>query len=143
MLLCESGRGSRLDSVSSLHAANKLNDGAMKHTTKPGSADSFMVLIACEFSGAVREAFRSRGFDAYSVDIISALDGSPFHITDRIEKVLEQKRRWDLGIFFPTCRYLTNSGVKHLYECKKCGHAPHTANCKRKNCGCMKCASIR
>jgi hypothetical protein len=46
------------------------------------------VLIACEFSGAVREAFRALGHDAWSCDLLEAEDGSPFHIQGDVSKVL-------------------------------------------------------
>jgi hypothetical protein len=39
------------------------------------------VLIACEYSGKVREAFRELGHDAYSCDLLPADDGSPYHYT--------------------------------------------------------------
>jgi hypothetical protein len=38
------------------------------------------VLIGCEFSGVMREAFRARGHNAYSNDLLPAADNSPFHI---------------------------------------------------------------
>ena len=38
------------------------------------------ILIACEFSGVVRRAFTSRGFDAWSCDLLPAEDGSNRHI---------------------------------------------------------------
>jgi hypothetical protein len=40
------------------------------------------VLIACEFSGVVRRAFRAKGHDAWSCDLLPAEDGSEFHIQD-------------------------------------------------------------
>lgn len=72
------------------------------------------VLIGCEFSGVVREAFRRRGHDAWSCDLLPAEDGSPFHIQGDVLDVMED--RWDLGIFHPHCTYLTNSGVRWLYS---------------------------
>ena len=38
------------------------------------------ILIACEFSGKVREAFRKRGFEAWSCDLLPAEDNSKYHI---------------------------------------------------------------
>lgn len=72
------------------------------------------VLIGCEFSGVVRQAFRLRGHDAWSCDLRPALDASPFHIHGTVLKHLDKS--WDLGIFHPPCTYLTNAGVKHLYD---------------------------
>lgn len=67
------------------------------------------VLVACEFSGVVRRAFRARGHEAYSCDILPALDRSPYHIWKDVTPVL--KEEWDLVIAHPPCTYLCNSGV--------------------------------
>lgn len=72
------------------------------------------VLIGCEFSGIVREAFRAKGHDAWSCDILSAEDNSPFHYQQDVLTLLD--KNWDLGIFHPPCTYLTNAGVRHLHE---------------------------
>lgn len=66
------------------------------------------VLIGCEFSGRVREAFRARGHDAWSCDLQPAEDGSPYHVQDDVLRVLD--RRWNLFIVHPDCTYLTVSG---------------------------------
>lgn len=66
-------------------------------------------LIGCEFSGRVREAFRSRGHDAWSCDIEPAEDGSPHHYQVDLREVLD-RYRWDLFIAHPPCTYLTVSG---------------------------------
>lgn len=71
------------------------------------------VLIGCECSGAVRRAFRARGHEAWSCDFKPAEDGSPYHIQGNVLDALCDD--WDIGIFHPTCRYLANSGSKHLY----------------------------
>jgi hypothetical protein len=41
------------------------------------------ILVACEYSGAVRRAFRERGHDAWSCDLLPAEDGSEHHIQDK------------------------------------------------------------
>ncbi len=46
------------------------------------------VLVACEFTGIVREAFRKQGFNAYSCDIIPAEDNSPYHIQCDVREIL-------------------------------------------------------
>lgn len=70
------------------------------------------VLIACEFSGVVREQFRRRGHDAVSCDILpSARPGK--HIQDDVRAIINDG--WDLMIAHPPCTYLANSGNKHLY----------------------------
>jgi len=70
------------------------------------------VLIKGEFSGVVREAFRRRGHDAWSNDLLPAEDGSQYHILGNYEEV---EGDWDLGIYHPPCTFLCNSGVKWLY----------------------------
>lgn len=47
------------------------------------------VLVACEFSGSVREAFRARGFHAWSCDLLPADDGSPFHYQGDVRDLLD------------------------------------------------------
>lgn len=68
------------------------------------------VLIACEHSGTVREAFRARGHDAYSCDLLPASDNSPNHIQCNVLALLP--RGWDLLIAHPPCTYLTNSAAR-------------------------------
>lgn len=67
------------------------------------------VLVACEFSGVVREAFRKRGHDAWSCDLLPSDDNSEFHIQGDVLK--ELGKGWDLMIAHPPCTYLCNSGV--------------------------------
>lgn len=68
------------------------------------------VLVGCELSGVVREAFRARGHDAWSCDLEPADDKSPFHIQGDVLDILHDWP-WDLGIFHPPCTYLTVSGL--------------------------------
>ena len=70
------------------------------------------VLIACEFSGTVREAFANKGHDAWSCDILAADDDGK-HIQDDVLNHLDKK--WDLMIAHPPCTYLSNAGARHLY----------------------------
>jgi hypothetical protein len=73
------------------------------------------VLIACEFSGVVRRAFRERGHDAWSCDLLPAEDGDEHHIQGRAEEVAYDRLcKWDLMIAHPPCTRLTNSGVRWL-----------------------------
>lgn len=70
------------------------------------------VLIACEFSGIVREAFKAKGHDAWSCDLLDTeIPGQ--HLWEDVESVLG--KRWDLIIAHPPCTYLTNSGVRWLH----------------------------
>ena len=68
------------------------------------------VLIGCEFSGVVRQAFRDRGHDAWSCDLLPAEDGSQFHIQDDVRDVLDAG--WSLAIFHPPCTHLAVSGAR-------------------------------
>lgn len=90
------------------------------------------VLIACEFSGVVRQAFRAKGHDAWSCDLLPAADGSDKfpaythgtgHLQTDVLKILEGLHKhfvccppapWDLMIAHPPCTYLCNSGVRWL-----------------------------
>ena len=67
------------------------------------------VLIACEFSGIVREAFRKRGHDAVSCDLLPTEVEGP-HIQDDV--LLHLDEGWDLMIAHPPCTYLTCTGNK-------------------------------
>jgi hypothetical protein len=68
------------------------------------------VLIGCEESGEVRRAFRARGHDAWSCDLIPAADGSEHHFQEDVVSVAYLEGPWDLGIFHPPCTYLSRSG---------------------------------
>lgn len=71
------------------------------------------VLVACEFSGTVRRAFRNLGHDAWSCDLLPAEDDSEYHFHGDIFDVLEDESIpiWDLMIAHPPCTYLTVSGL--------------------------------
>ena len=73
------------------------------------------VLVGCERSGVIREAFRKRGHDAYSCDLVPSDDGSPFHLQMDVRIALSERGPWDLFIAHPECRFLANSGVLRLY----------------------------
>lgn len=67
------------------------------------------VLVACEFSGVVRDAFARRGWDAWSCDLLaSETDGQ--HIQGDVRRHLRDG--WDLMIAHPSCRYLAVSGAR-------------------------------
>jgi len=71
------------------------------------------VLVACEFSGTVRNAFAARGHDAWSCDLLPSDDGSNRHITGDATAILDQG--WDLlMVAHPPCTRLCNSGVRWL-----------------------------
>jgi hypothetical protein len=66
------------------------------------------VLVACEYSGAVRDAFRALGHDAMSCDLLPTDAPGPHHTGD-VMPLLEQS--WDIVIAFPPCTYLCSSGM--------------------------------
>lgn len=78
-------------------------------------ADAFRVLVACEFSATVRDAFRSRGFSAWSCDLLPCEGDPTWHFQDSVLHVLARDPWWDLVIAHPPCTYLTYAGAKHLY----------------------------
>ena len=78
------------------------------------------VLIACEESQAVCVAFRERGHEAYSCDILPCSGGHPeWHIQDDVLAHLNDG--WDMMIAFPPCTHLAVSGARHFEEKRKDG----------------------
>lgn len=78
------------------------------------------ILVACEFSGVVREAFRRRGHDAWSCDLLPAEDGSRYHYQGDVSEIIKEdidpsggvwSYWWDLMIAHPPCQYLSSSGL--------------------------------
>lgn len=91
------------------------------------------VLVACEESQRVCSAFRAKGHEAYSADMIEPSGGHPeWHIKGDVLKVIngrckfttldgtehELEGRWDLIIGHPPCTYLSNAGACRLYPKK-------------------------
>ena len=70
------------------------------------------VLVACEYSGTVRNAFLQRGHDAWSCDLLPSEDNSSRHIIGDALDLLGDG--WDLLIAHPPCTRLCNSGVRWL-----------------------------
>lgn len=71
------------------------------------------VLVACEYSGAVRRAFQAIGHQAYSCDLLPADDGELMdHFTMDWRKAYALSH-WDLVIAFPPCTHLCVSGARH------------------------------
>jgi len=70
------------------------------------------VLIACESSGTVREAFRKLGHNAWSCDLLPADDGAPYHRQGDCIPVIAEG--WDLVIAHPPCTHLASAGAKHF-----------------------------
>jgi len=72
------------------------------------------VLIGCEFSGIVRDAFIRQGFDAISCDLLPSESDFGPHIQGDILGILADG--WKAAVFFPPCTFLCNSGVRWLYK---------------------------
>jgi hypothetical protein len=72
------------------------------------------VLIACEFSGVMREAFLRAGHDAVSCDLLPPEDGSLFHLRGDVLELLTGG--WDLMIACPPCTDLAVSGARHFHR---------------------------
>lgn len=70
------------------------------------------VLVACEFSGRVRDAFRAKGHDAWSCDLLDSEGSQEFHIQDDITNYLDPDCGWDLMIAHPPCTHLAVSGAR-------------------------------
>ena len=70
------------------------------------------VLIACEYSGVVRDQFIKLGHDAMSCDLLPTDKPGP-HYQGDVTDILNDG--WDLLIGHPPCTYLSNSGVCHLH----------------------------
>lgn len=78
------------------------------------------VLVACEFSGIVRDALRKRGHEAYSCDLLPAETSGRYHIWSSVIPHLSgygiEKKSWDMMIAHPPCTYLAVSGARWFRE---------------------------
>lgn len=94
-------------------------------TAKKGT--EMRVLVACEYSGRVRQAFRALGHEAWSCDLLESDDDSPFHIQgDVMHQILTgelylagqtgHRRPFDLMIAHPPCTDLCSSGARWFKE---------------------------
>lgn len=72
------------------------------------------ILCACEHSQAVTKAFRARGHEAYSCDLLPA-DNPDWHIQDDVRDVIH-RNKWDMVIAFPPCTHLASSGARWFKE---------------------------
>jgi hypothetical protein len=72
------------------------------------------VLVACEYSQVVTKAFRERGHEAYSCDLLPSEGNPKWHIQDDVLRHLDDG--WDIMIAHPPCTRICNSGVRWLEE---------------------------
>ena len=68
------------------------------------------VLVGCEYSAVVRDAFRRRGFDAWSCDILPTEGDPRWHIQGDLLDVINDG--WDMACFHPPCTHLAVSGAR-------------------------------
>jgi hypothetical protein len=86
------------------------------------------ILIACEESQEVCKAFREKGHDAYSCDILTCSGGHPeWHIRESVTKVLNWDN-WEMVIAFPPCTDLAVSGARWFKEKQKDGRQQRSIN---------------
>jgi len=82
--------------------------------------NTMKILIACEFSGVVRDAFENRGHDVWSCDLLPTeseqTKEAGKHIQGNVLEILNNN--WDLMIAHPPCTYLSNAGVQYLKKQK-------------------------
>lgn len=69
------------------------------------------VIVGCEFSQIVTNAFRKKGHDAFSCDLLPTEGNPNFHFQEDILELLKREK-FDLGIFHPPCTYLAVTGNK-------------------------------
>ena len=83
------------------------------------------VLVACEYSGRVRDAFRRYGHDAMSCDLLPTEVPGP-HYQGPVEDILDES--WDLMVAHPPCTHLAVSGSRHFPEKIKDGRQQQALN---------------
>ena len=73
----------------------------------------YKVLVACEYSGTVRDAFITAGHEAISCDLLPTDVAGPHYQGDVMDVIHDG---WDIMIAHPPCTYLTNAGVTWLHR---------------------------
>ena len=71
------------------------------------------VLVACEYSGRVRDAFLAKGHDAISCDLLPSEKPGP-HYRGDVRNILNDG--WDLMVGHPDCTFMANSGARWLWN---------------------------
>jgi len=77
------------------------------------------VLVACEFSGIVRDAFRARGHDAWSCDLLPCEQDEKWHLDGDVLSYIYDPpmgEPWDLMVAHPPCTHLAVSGARYFAE---------------------------
>jgi hypothetical protein len=70
------------------------------------------ILVACEFSGIVRDAFNARGHFAISCDLLGSESSAGTHYQADVLTLLD--KHWDMMIAFPPCTHLACSGARYF-----------------------------
>ncbi|MCK5616631.1 DNA cytosine methyltransferase [Candidatus Pacearchaeota archaeon] len=73
------------------------------------------ILVACEWSGRVRDAFIAKGHNAISCDLLPTESPGPHYQGDVLDIIFDKEGRtkqWDMLIAFPPCTYLCGSGAR-------------------------------
>jgi hypothetical protein len=78
------------------------------------------ILVACEFSGRVRDAFTSHGHDAHSCDLLPTETAGHHHQCD-VASIINAG--WDMMVAFPPCTYLCRSGARWYTNSEQQSHA--------------------
>lgn len=76
-----------------------------------GRSRDLRVLVACEFSGIVRDAFLERGHNAWSCDLLPSESLPQYHMRCDVFEAIS-RGPWDLMIAFPPCTHLASSGAR-------------------------------
>lgn len=93
------------------------------------------ILVACEFSGVVRDAFLKNGHDAWSCDLLpSDSDYSTNHIQEDVRSLICDRphNSWDMLIAFPPCTHIARSGGRYFEEKRKDGRQREALELVRK-----------
>lgn len=74
------------------------------------------ILVACEYSGRVRNAFAALGHEVWSCDLRPPEDLTPFHIKGDVREVLDKDSGWDMLIGHPYCTFNAKAGIRWMYH---------------------------
>jgi len=87
------------------------------------------ILIACEESQTVCKAFREKGHEAYSNDILNCSGGHPeWHLKGYLEDIIGAGNEWNMIIAFPPCTNLSSSGARHFWYKRQNGSQQFAIN---------------
>jgi site-specific DNA-cytosine methylase len=84
------------------------------------------ILIGCEYSGTVRDAFIRAGHDAMSCDILPTMRPGPHYEGDLMDVLY--KYNWDMVIAFPPCTHLSYAGAQHFKKKRQDGRQQNAVN---------------